>query len=80
MTISIHKLGRVSAATTFIPGSTSNQQLAVKISGKNSKACKHGKCSKQNMLKQRWNYPEQTTIVLNLTFLQRCLNTIINTL
>ena len=41
MTISIHKLGIVSVATKFIPGSTSNQQLAVKISDKNSKACIH---------------------------------------
>jgi hypothetical protein len=38
MTIPTHKLGTVSGSTKFIQGSTSYQQLAVKISAKNSKA------------------------------------------
>ena len=51
MTISLHELGTVSEATKFVQGSTSDQQLAVKICDKNSKACIHEKCSKQNMFR-----------------------------
>ena len=49
----MHKLGTVSAATKFTQDSTSNQQLAVKILDKNSKACIHEKYSKQIMFKRR---------------------------
>jgi hypothetical protein len=49
--IQLHKIGTVYEATNFSPSSTSDQQLAVKISDKNSKACIYEKCSKQNMLK-----------------------------
>jgi len=38
LTNSLLKLETVSAATKFIPNRTSNQQLVVKISDKNSKA------------------------------------------
>ena len=38
LTISKHKLRTDSAATKFMQGSTSNQQLAVKSLAKNSKA------------------------------------------
>jgi len=46
-------LGTVSGSTKFIQGGTSNQQLAVKILDKNSKACIHKKYSKQTMFKRR---------------------------
>ena len=49
MTILIHKLRIDSAATKFMQGSTSNQQLAVKSLAKNSKACLHEK-NTQNRL------------------------------
>ena len=70
MAISTHKLGIVSAATKFIQGSTSNHQLAVKISTKNSKAWIYEKFSKQNVLRWRWNSTEQTTILMKLKISQ----------
>ena len=42
----LHKLEIVSTTTTFTQGSTSDQKLAVKLSGKNSKAWMHETYSK----------------------------------
>ena len=66
MTIWKHKLRIDSAATKFMQGSTSNQQLAVKSLAKNSKAWLHEKYSKQIMFKQRWISTEQTTTPMKL--------------
>ena len=60
MTIWKHKLRTDSAATKFMQGITSNQQLAVKSLTKQSKAWVHEKYSKQIMFKQRWISTEQT--------------------
>ena len=51
LTISNHKLETISSDTKFTQGSTSNQQLTVKISGKDSKAFRHENYTKQSMPK-----------------------------
>ena len=50
--IQLHKIGTVYEATKFSPSSTSDQQLAVKISDKNSKACIYEKCSNKICLNE----------------------------
>ena len=69
-----------SAATKFMQGSTSNQQLAVKSLAKNSKAWLHEKYSKHIMFKQRWISIEQTTIPMKLKISQNMLHMLMNIL
>ena len=69
-TILKHKLRTDSAATKFMQGRISNQQLAVKSLAKNSKAWLHEKYSKQIMFKQIWISMEQTTTPMKLQISQ----------
>ena len=80
MTILIRKLGTVSAATKFIKGSTSNQQLAVKSLAKNSKAWLQEKYSKQIMFNQRWISTEQTTLPIKLKISHNMIHMLMNIL
>ena len=80
LAISTHKLGVVSTDTKFIQGSTSNYKLAVKISAKNSKAWVYEKCSKQNVLKWRWNSTEQSTKLMKVKIWQNWLHMLMNVL
>ena len=51
----LHKLEIVSATTTFTQGSTSDQKLAVKISGKNSKSWMYKTYSKTTHARIKMN-------------------------
>ena len=57
MTILIHKLRIDSAATKFIQGSTSNQQLAIKSLAKNSKAWIHEKNTQNRLCLNKDEFP-----------------------
>ena len=61
MTIWKHNVRTDYAATKFMQGRQSNQQLAVKRLAKKSKAWLHEKYSKQTMFKQKWISTEQNT-------------------
>ena len=78
MIILKHKLRTDSAATKFMQGSASNQQVAVKSLAKHSKAWLQEKYSKQIMFKQRWISTEQTTTPMKLKNFQNMLHTLMN--
>ena len=71
----LHKLEIVSATTTFTQGRTSDQKLAVKISGKNSKAWMHETYSKtaharikMNLHRLNYNISESQIFIEESTY------------